>query len=477
MNKRNKLLSLVIIGISVIVLTLSFLFPAIIKRDETTEIHKGAVAEDSGASQYDRTEKGGAVYIEAGATYTMKGGTLMNFQKRFGGAVYIAKGATFTMESGTITGCKARYGGAIYVESGGYCYINGGSITGNSATYAPAIYYEDGAILEISDSAIIENNTYADYYTPDPIDMVSADTVLVGNPSDNFAMHYINFGMFPQTYVGDAMNTTLENWYTQNNPTAVKEYDNSEYLTNQIWYGYSYIDGYIYARGISRPSVGTYLDGTDVHRDTITWFKVEPIKWVITNYDAVSAGTASSIECLSYLVLTGGIRFYPEEASLGTTDRLLWVNSTLRTWLNEAFYESAFSTVEKEQIQTTTVKNNIGEDYESSTSDESGTPTYDKVFCKSYYEINQLLPTNNNRLCAQTDYALSNYAFQETSTNYPTATRPNGGTSHYWLRSAGSSWYMWHGVCYVNYHGELNYSQDVNNIYTCVRPALQLNLT
>jgi len=468
MKKRNKLISLVIIGLSVIVLTLSFLFPSIIKKDETTAIRKGAVAEETGARQYDRTEKGGAVYIEAGATYTMKGGTLMNFQKRFGGAVYVASGATFTMESGTITGCSARYGGAIYVESGGYCYINGGSIIGNSATFAPAIYYEDGAILEISDSAIIDNNTYAEYYTPDPIELISTDTVLVGRLSDTFAMHYINFGMFPQTYVGNAMNSTLENWYNEKSPTAVIEYDNrgtSSTMKNQIWYGYSYIDGYIYARGPSCP-FGTgsniiYQDGTQIKtKGTITWFKVEPIKWIITNYDQITAGTATSIECLSYLAISAGIEYAPETDSYANE----WFASELRDWLNEEFYASAFSEVQKEQIQTTTLKNNANNGY--------GTTTEDKVFCKSYDEINQIFSTNNYRVCSPTDYTLSNRCSYNKVIQ--TAIRPNGGSCDYMLRSAGASATE---VCYVAASGGVYDFGSLPGSSNAVRPAMCLNLT
>ena len=125
---------------------LSFLMPRTKAEPETTSPQQ-IIAEDTGASSAGKEQKGGAVYIENGASYVMRGGTIAGMVKTYGGAVYIADGATFTMEAGTITGCQAKYGGAIYVASGGTCNINGGTISGNFAEVAPAIYVENGGTL------------------------------------------------------------------------------------------------------------------------------------------------------------------------------------------------------------------------------------------------------------------------------------------------------------------------------------------
>ena len=185
-----------------------------------------ASAEETGASTASSSEKGGAIYVGVNANYTMKGGTIEGKTNTYGGAVFISSGATFTMEGGTITGCQAKYGGAIYVASGGTCNIYGGSITGNKAEYAPAIYVEDGGTLNIQNDAVIENNEYSPYI------FISSDTIQVGGTYSGTAstlyLHYIEFGSYPQTYVGDSMNETLETWYESNSPANLKTYTTRE---------------------------------------------------------------------------------------------------------------------------------------------------------------------------------------------------------------------------------------------------------
>ena len=73
---------------------------------------------------------GGAIYIQQGGIFQMKGGTIINCKtqkrdkKEFGrgGAVFVdAEGATpgvFEMSGGTISECSANYGGAVYVHKG-----------------------------------------------------------------------------------------------------------------------------------------------------------------------------------------------------------------------------------------------------------------------------------------------------------------------------------------------------------------------
>ncbi len=91
------------------------------------------------------SQKGGAVIVEAGSTYTLSGGEISGKSRERGGAIYVSNGATLIMDGGTISGCSATYGGGIYVEAGATCTITGGTITGCTADYGPAIYVEKGA--------------------------------------------------------------------------------------------------------------------------------------------------------------------------------------------------------------------------------------------------------------------------------------------------------------------------------------------
>ena len=430
-----------------------------------------ASAEETGASTASSSEKGGAIYVGVNANYTMKGGTIEGKTNTYGGAVFISSGATFTMEGGTITGCQAKYGGAIYVASGGTCNIYGGSITGNKAEHAPAIYVEDGGTLNIQNDAVIENNEYSPYI------FISSDTIQVGGTYSGTAstlyLHYIEFGSYPQTYVGNSMNSTLETWYESNSPANLKTYttrENADYNSG-VYTSHMYTDGEIYARGYSYRLVpNTYSNGDSVPANgTVVWFKVEPIRWLVLNYDEYIEGTDTELELLSELVLTGYIYFNPSES-----DGNSWKTSYIREWANGTFYNSAFAADEQEIIATSTVLNNVTGDYDSSTSDGTGPTTYDKIYLRSYYEMSSGLfstrTTNQNharRLCSPTDFALSNYV--DMSTGYTTSYRT--GTNDYWTRSAGGETY---DACCVNIYGNIFGIDSVYYAFKGVRPTLRL---
>ena len=428
-----------------------------------------ASAEETGASTASSSEKGGAIYVGVNANYTMKGGTIEGKTNTYGGAVFISSGATFTMEGGTITGCQAKYGGAIYVASGGTCNIYGGSITGNKAEHAPAIYVEDGGTLNIQNDAVIENNEYSPYI------FISSDTIQVGGTYEGTAstlyLHYIEFGSYPQTYVGNDMNETLETWYESNSPANLKTYTTRVDGNYGSYTSHMYTDGEIYARGYSyRDYDYTYSTGGRVPANgTVVWFKVEPIRWLVLNYDEYIEGTDTELELLSELVLTGHIYFNPSES-----DGNSWETSYIREWANGTFYNNAFAADEQEMIATSTVLNNVTGDYDSSTSDGTGTTTYDKIYLRSYYEMSSGLfstgTTNQDyarRQSSPTDFALSNRASMDTG--YTTSYRT--GTSRYWTRSAGRSA---SGACMVGIYGNIFNNYFVDTIRYGVRPALRL---
>ena len=429
-----------------------------------------ASAEDTGASTASSAYKGGAIFIEPNARVNMKGGTLQNHSNTYGGAVFISSGATFTLDNGTITNCQATYGGGIYVSSGATCIINGGQIVGNSANYGPAIYVEKGGILQITDDTVVEDN---EVYNENVPSIISSDTIQVGGTYSGTAstlyLHYIEFGSYPQTYVGDSMNETLETWYESNSPANLKTYTTRVNGNYGSYTSHMYTDGEIYARGYSyRYSSYTYSTGDSVPEDgTVVWFKVEPIRWLVLNYDEYIAGTDTELELLSELVLASYIFFNPL-ISYGNS----WSDSYIREWANGTFYNSAFAADEQEMIATSTVKNNVTGNYSSSTSDGTGPTTYDKIYLRSYYEMNSGLfstgttyQNNARKLCSPTDFALSNYAYMDTSktTSYRT------GTSYYWTRSAGTdvpnAWFV--------YTIGLYYTSVVTTHYG-VRPALRL---
>ena len=415
---------------------LSFNFPLnLLKTNEqenenqisVNDIIMFAVAsEDTGASSAPSSEKGGCHYLGAGTKMTMSEGTITGTSKKYGGAVYISSGATFTMSGGTISGCTARYGGAIYVASGGTLNMAGGTIEECGATYAPAIYVEENATVTINGEII--DCFYGEYYLS-MADRISSDTIMVGDLTNGVQMHYMDYGTYPQTYVGDTMNTALENWYSSSSPTVEQTY----ILKEQTWLSYKYTDGNYYARGSSYPNSArsfTYVDGTTVKSSgAITWFKVEPIRWIVLNYDAVQAGTATTIDCLSYLGVVSG---FPFGENWDTT----WDDSYLKSWLNQNFLIQAFTAKEQADI--------------------SG------VYCISQTSAFNYLGTANKRLCSPTDFALSNGSLL--SSSYCTAYRPDGGVYHWW----GSDYYFT--------LDDLPEPMDPRDTANLVRPAISFTI-
>ena len=64
-------------------------------------------------------------------------------------------------------------------------------------------------------------------------------------------MHYLEFGSYPQSYVGNTMNATLESWYQAESPRVEKTYIVTKDGDYGVWNAHIYTDGNMYVRGLS----------------------------------------------------------------------------------------------------------------------------------------------------------------------------------------------------------------------------------
>ena len=78
-----------------------------------------------------------------------------------------------------------------------------------------------------------------------------------------------------------------------------------------------------------------------------------------------------------------------------------WATCSLRTWLNETFYQDAFTAAEKERILTFSDPDSVAED---------------KVFLLSLEQVEQYFTTKSSRICKATKYAVSRDAYVSSST-------------------------------------------------------------
>ncbi|WP_256152897.1 hypothetical protein [Anaerotruncus sp. DFI.9.16] len=106
---------------------------------------------------------GGGVYI-SGGTFRMSGGTISgnnippSGSGRKGGGVYI-ENAAFYMTGGTISGNQANFGGGVYVDAGGTFELSGGSvIQNNTADSGGAGIYANGMRLAMGGGFTLGDN-------------------------------------------------------------------------------------------------------------------------------------------------------------------------------------------------------------------------------------------------------------------------------------------------------------------------------
>lgn len=177
----------------------------------------------------------------------------------------------------------------------------------------------------------------------------------------------------------------------------------------------------------------------------------ETIEWIVLSVsgDAVLVISRYGLEAQQ-----------PYNDHYGTTT---WENCTLRKWLNDDFYRTAFTYSEQSSIVETYVDNGISQN-NTEWDTSGGRNTYDKIFLLSCAEAKRYFSNNAARRCGATDYAIEQGAW--TYDQYSPENRLSGV---WWLRSPGPSQY--YAAC-VDIPGGTKYYNSVGNGQVLVRPAM-----
>ena len=129
--------------------------------------------------------------------------------------------------------------------------------------------------------------------------------------------------------------------------------------------------------------------------------EVSPIEWKVLAVDGDKA-----------LVITDKIidqvRFNEKYADV------TWADSILRGWLNNEFFNKAFTAEEKEKILTTAVSTPDNDKWGT----KGGEDTEDKIFALSIQELEELIPELNDRRAEATGKALENGVYIYAETGY-----------------------------------------------------------
>lgn len=141
-----------------------------------------------------------------------------------------------------------------------------------------------------------------------------------------------------------------------------------------------------------------------------------------------------------------------------TSTAVNWSNSDIRRWLQNEFYNEAFTAEEQAMIATTQNATPIN----SNNAGSPGPNTYDKVFLLSSTEATNYLPSPESRMVKATSYALMRGA----GTNY-------SQNSFWWVRSYADG--SRRKVLMVNSQGNV-YASYMNDYEAVVRPAIWIEV-
>ena len=169
-----------------------------------------------------------------------------------------------------------------------------------------------------------------------------------------------------------------------------------------------------------------------------------------------------------------------------------WEDCTLRTWLNDEFFNTAFNGDEQSAVPVTDVDNGPGQGATLWGTVDGGNSTRDRVFLLSYHEVfDQYFSTETQRICTPTKYAVAQGALEmpfvgltDLSTSYaaligalsPDIIRQPAGesgrvTSLWWLRTPGPQKNMAF-IVNIDGSGFSSFAYNVDCIDVSVRPAL-----
>lgn len=225
-----------------------------------------------------------------------------------------------------------------------------------------------------------------------------------------------------------------------------------------------------YCTGYTSSSNYTYQEENGYTPNNVYYFKYEPLKWRILDPGEGLVMCENIIDSQAYnnYFLSANAECWGDSAKTYYASN--WAKCSLRQWLNDDFYNTAFSSTEKSAIKASYLEN------KSTYSSVYDAPsTYDKVFLLSYW-----------------DMINSNYGFSSSEDgSIDTARRGQGsdyakcqGLDVY--RSSGSSYYgnsTWrlrspyrsYGTGSVSNDGLVDSGYFTDLTFSGVRPALKFN--
>ena len=295
---------------------------------------------------------------------------------------------------------------------------------------------------------------------------------------------YIYYGTYPQSEVTDsalvsALNGASGSWKSYGYYSGTGDLDDgqmkpSDYMRykdvsyNGSKYRAVTFDSYRpYYTGYTSSASKTYQENNGYTTGNVYWFKYEPIKWRVLDPSTGLIMCDIAIDSQAY----NNYSYYNGSEEYGDSSCTYYASnyakSSIRAWLNNDFYNTAFSSDQKSNIVSTTLDNS------STRSSAYDAPsTTDKIFLlsdndsiNSNYGFNSSYSTDDTaRQLKSTDYAKCQGCCQETSDSYR-------GDCWWWLRSPDYS----NDARAIRNDGYSYDGNGVSSTYIGVVPALRLS--
>ena len=296
----------------------------------------------------------------------------------------------------------------------------------------------------------------------------------------------VTFGSYPQSQVTDSaliakLDAVGKEWasykYCQKSSDPSKgfiEYSDYMKYCDLTYLGTKYravtFTEYRPSVASDSPSDGrSFQDDNGYYVDTVYYFKFEPIRWKVLDPQEgyiMSEYVIDSQAFNNYLVNSDGSYYGDYDLTFYASN---WENCSLRNWLNNSFYQDAFSETGKNMIGLTPLENKST----YTTDMYDGATTYDKIFVPSYYDVlnadygfgTQASEQDSLRMASGTDYA-------KCQGLYVASTLSTLFRKPIWrLRTCDGSSVVWN---VDNYGRTYNFFQIDNTSYG-VRPALKFD--
>ncbi len=220
----------------------------------------------------------------------------------------------------------------------------------------------------------------------------------------------------------------------------------------------------------------TYQDDNGYTPNNIYYFKYEPLKWRVLDPSTGLVLCESIIDAQAYsnTVYGYGTDPYGHLADWNDAAHTCYANdyatSSIRAWLNDDFYNIAFSSSQKANILTSKLDNKA---YKTSYSEFDGETTYDKVFLLSWSEVQNTAYGFSANTSSDTARAAKHTDYAECQGLWVSAS--NQCVFQY-LRSASNHSIS---VCYIYSDGNLDgvnwRDWDVSDTDGGVRPAIKIS--